>query len=90
MHVCVRAGQGSGGRCARRGGGSETRDRLLAGGRGSAILLVTRSSEVVGSTSDEATGVLTWLLRTCPLAHSDCSKVGDEKYVTGKYPAGEE
>ncbi|KAG7187746.1 hypothetical protein KM043_016794 [Ampulex compressa] len=36
-----------------------------------------------GSTSDEATGVLTWLLRTCPFAHSDCSKVGDEKYVTG-------
>ncbi|KAK9302035.1 hypothetical protein QLX08_005783 [Tetragonisca angustula] len=55
----------------------------------SAILMVTRSAEVVGSTSDEATGVLTWLLRTCPFAHSDCSKVGDEKYVTGKYPAGE-
>ncbi|KAF3421462.1 hypothetical protein E2986_12185 [Frieseomelitta varia] len=44
--------------------------------------MVTRSAEVVGSTSDEATGVLTWLLRTCPFAHSDCSKVGDEKYVT--------
>jgi hypothetical protein len=52
-----------------------------------AILIVTRNSEVVGSTSDEATGVLTWLLRTCPTAHSDCSKLGDEKYVTGKYPS---
>lgn len=59
------------------------------GGKLSAILIVTRSAEVVGSTSDEATGVLTWLLRTCPFAHSDCSKVGDEKYVTGKYSAGE-
>lgn len=48
---------------------------------------MTRNSEVVGSTSDEATGVLTWLLRTCPTAHSDCSKLGDEKYVTGKCPS---
>lgn len=52
-----------------------------------AILIVTRNLEVAGSTSDEATGVLTWLLRTCPTAHSDCSKLGDEKYVTGKYPS---
>lgn len=63
--------------------------RRGGGGKSSAILTVTRSAQVVGSTSDEATGVLTWLLRTYPFAHSDCSKVGDEKYVTGKYPAGE-
>lgn len=62
-------------------GGSSDHDSVTA------ILIVTRNSEVVVSTSDEATGVLTWLLRTCPTAHSDCSKLGDEKYVTGKYPS---
>lgn len=63
-----------------------TRDEAAAA-TATAILIVTRNLEVAGSTSDEATGVLTWLLRTCPTAHSDCSKLGDEKYVTGKYPS---
>lgn len=67
---------------SQRRGSDEGRGRTAT-----AILIVTRNLEVAGSTSDEATGVLTWLLRTCPTAHSDCSKLGDEKYVTGKYPS---
>ncbi|GLV34238.1 Cyclic-AMP response element binding protein B [Carabus blaptoides fortunei] len=35
------------------------------------------------SASDECPRILTWLLRIAWFTHSDCSKAGDEEYVTG-------
>lgn len=65
------------------------------GGRGVAIahtnlgaIAVTRISLLI-SASDDGPRILTWLLRIACFTHSDCSKVGDEEYVTGKYPAEE-
>lgn len=64
----------------------ERRVRFAA--HGTSAIAVTRISLLI-SASDDGPRILTWLLRIACFTHSDCSKVGDEEYVTGKYPAEE-
>lgn len=65
------------------GGGRDSRVGMVA------MLLVTRNSKTVRSTSDEATEFWRGCYVPACVPTPSAAKVGDEKYVTGKYPAGE-
>lgn len=68
-------------RGGRRGGREVSRTK-------SGAIAVTRISLLI-TASDDGPNILTWLLRIARFTHSDCSKVSDEEYVTGKYSAEE-